>query len=188
MNMQDWEDSAHAPDNRLASRVERAAARPPVALRLALPPAGEITEVVGRLSSGRTSLCSHWLAAATSRGGVVALVDTDHTLDPPSAERAGVDLRRLLWIRCRSRRDLALAATDALVRCPGFCLVVLDTGEIPPRLGVTAAFRLKLAVRRSDVALVVLTRRRISGPAATVALETVQDGLDWTATGSRLVA
>ena len=150
------------------------------------PCGGEITEIVGRVSSGRTSLCFRWLAEVTGRGGVAAVVDTDHTFDPVSAERAGIDLQRLLWVRCRGRRETALRATDALVRCPGFALVVLDTGEIPPRVALTAAFRLKLAVRRSDVALVILTRRRVSGPAATVAVETVQAGLEWVGRPRRL--
>ena len=150
-----------------------------MAMQVPLPRCGEITEIVGRVSSGRTSLCLRWLAEITGRGGVAALVDTDHTFDPVSAERVGIDLGRLLWVRCRSRRETALRATDALVRCPGFALVVLDTGEVPPRLASTAAFRLKLAVRRSDIALVILTRRRLSGAAATVAIETVQAGLEW---------
>ena len=144
-----------------------------------LPERGEITEVVGRLSSGRTSLGVRWLAALTSRGAVTALVDTDNVFDPTSARSAGVDLHRLLWVRCRGRRDTALRAMDVLVRCPGFALVVLDTGEVPPRLALTAAFRLKLVVRRSDIALVILTRRRLSGPAATVAIETMPAGVEW---------
>lgn len=154
-------------------------------MSVSLPRGGEITEIVGHVSSGRTSLCLRWLAEVTGRGSVAALVDADHTFDPVSAERIGVDLGRLLWVRCRGRRETALRATDALVRCPGFALVVLDTGEVPPRLALTAAFRLKLAVRRSNLALVILTRRRISGPAATVALETVQAGPEWSGRGPR---
>src|SRR5919198_3968034 len=105
---------------------------------------GEITEIVGDPSSGRTSLLVRTMCEATQRGGLVALVDTDQAFDPPSASRAGVDLRRLLWIRCSGRRDLALRATDLLVRCPGFPLVGLDVGERPPRLPLTLAFRLRL--------------------------------------------
>jgi hypothetical protein len=154
-----------------------------------LPRRGEITEIVGPLSSGRTSLCLRWLAAITTRGAAAALVDSDQTFDPSSALAAGVDLNRLLWVRCRRRRDTALRATDALVRCSGFALVVLDTGEIPVRLQLTAAFRLKLAVRRSGVALVILTRRRVTGSAAAVAIETMQAKLEWAgATPQRLDA
>lgn len=149
------------------------------------PRRGEVTEVVGRLSSGRTSLVVAWLADATARGGVVAVVDADDTFDPTSAARAGVDLRRLLWVRCGGRRDAALRATDLLVRCPGFAVIVLDTGEVPPRVTLTAAFRLRLAARRAETALVILARRRVAGAGATLAIETAVDGLDWSGPGRR---
>src|SRR3989338_5124693 len=84
---------------------------------------GTITEIVGRLSSGRTSLLVACLGEVTGRGAVAALVDADGALDPASAARAGVDLARLLWVRCGGRRDVALRAADLLVRCPGFALV-----------------------------------------------------------------
>jgi hypothetical protein len=141
--------------------------------------AGEITEIVGRLSSGRTSLLTAALGRATRAGGAAALVDVDEAFDAVGAGRAGVDLARLLWVRCGRRRDLALRAVDLLARCPGFAIVGLDLGELAPRLSLTAAFRLRLTVRRSRVALLVLSSRRIAGAGATLAVETVQSGVDW---------
>jgi len=70
--------------------------KPSITESVAIPRRGEITEIVGRLSSGRTSLVLTWLAEVTGRGGAVALVDTDDTFDPSSGARAGVELRRLL--------------------------------------------------------------------------------------------
>src|SRR5713226_10247320 len=102
---------------------------------------GEITELVGRPSSGRTSLFTACLRDVTRREAVAALVDAEQAFDPASAARAGVDLRRLLWVRCGGRRDLALRAADLLVRCPGFAVIGLDLGEAPPRLPLTLAFR-----------------------------------------------
>jgi hypothetical protein len=145
----------------------------------ALVRSGEITEIVGRLSSGRTSLLLSALAGVTREGGVAALVDADGALDPGGAARAGVDLHRLLWVRCGGRRDTALRATDLLVRCPGFALVALDVGEIVPRLALSAAFRLKLAVRRTGVALLVLGCRRLAGASAVLAVETARSGVEW---------
>jgi hypothetical protein len=141
---------------------------------------GAITEVVGPLSSGRTSVLIACLRDRTRVGGVVALVDADQTFDPGAAARAGLDLRRLLWVRCGGRRDLALRATDLLVRCPGFALVGLDVGESPPRLPLAGAFRLKLAARRSGVALLVIGARRITGAGASLALESAREALVWT--------
>ncbi|MSO50707.1 MAG: hypothetical protein EXQ49_12560, partial [Acidobacteria bacterium] len=62
-------------------------------------PRGHVSEVVGPASSGRTSVVMATLAAATARGGVVALVDVADRFDPASAADAGVDLDRLLWVR-----------------------------------------------------------------------------------------
>jgi len=141
--------------------------------------AGEITEIVGRLSSGRTSLLMSALRRATSAGAAAAIVDADDAFDAIGAARAGVDLTRLLWVRCGRRRDLALRAVDLLVRCPGFTVVAVDFGELAPRLSLAAAFRVRLAVRRSRVALVVLASRRIAGAGAALAIETVQTSVDW---------
>jgi recombination protein RecA len=62
-------------------------------------PAGQLSEVVGPASSGRTTVVWRWMAAATRRGDTVALVDTFDRFDPESAAACGLDLDRLLWIR-----------------------------------------------------------------------------------------
>lgn len=147
------------------------------------PIRGEITEIIGRPSSGRTSHLLACIRAVVTRGETAALVDTEETFDPASAAQAGVDLRRLLWVRCGRRRDVALRATDMLVRCPGFALVALDLGEQVPRLPTTLAFRLKFAVRRTDVALLIVGRRRLTGSSATLAIETLRERIEWAGPG-----
>src|SRR5512145_488208 len=117
---------------------------------------GEIIEIVGRASSGRRRMVVDCLREVTRGGDLAAVVDTDETFDPSTAARAGVDLRRVLWVRCGGRRDVALRVADLLVRCPGFAIVGLDLGERPPRIPLTVAFRLRLAVRRSGSALLIL--------------------------------
>lgn len=141
--------------------------------------AGAITEIVGELSSGRTSLMTACLRDVTAAGSMAALVDADGAFDPASAGRAGVVLSRLLWVRCGGRREAALAATDLLARCPGFALVVLDAGETPPRLSLGAAFRLRQAARRAGVAVVLVGRRRVAGAGATLAVRTRRSALAW---------
>ena len=140
---------------------------------------GEIGELVGELASGRTTLLVRCLHAAMAAGGTAALVDVDSTFDPPSAQRAGIDLRRVLWVRGDGDRDRALKATDVLIRCPGFALVALDLGESVPGLSLSAAFRWKLALRRARVALLIAGRRRLTGSAAAVCVETSRAGLAW---------
>ena len=62
-------------------------------------PAGQLSEVVGPRSSGRTTVVWRWMAAATRRGDTVALIDTFDRFDPESAVACGLDLDRLLWVR-----------------------------------------------------------------------------------------
>src|SRR6266705_3996680 len=89
---------------------------------------GRLSEIVGPLSSGGGSLLLAFLARATSRGGLVALVDGADAFDPETAARAGLDLRALLWVRCGGRLKPAWRAADLLARCPGFAAVALDVG------------------------------------------------------------
>jgi hypothetical protein len=144
---------------------------------------GAITELVGPLYSGRTSMLVRCLRAVTRAGGLAALVDVDDAFDPRSAAAAGVELRRVLWIRGGGGRREALVAADLLARCPGFALVVLDVGDSPPRLSLGAAFRLRQAARRSGVALLVVSARRIAGGAAVLSVQTRRRSLTWTGPG-----
>jgi recombination protein RecA len=63
-------------------------------------PIGAISELVGPACSGRTtaglSLVSHF----TRAGSVCAWVDVSDALSPEAAAVNGVDLTRLLWVRC----------------------------------------------------------------------------------------
>jgi hypothetical protein len=105
---------------------------------------GEISELVGGRSSGRTTTMMRTLAAATVQGGIVGVVDTLDRFDPASASAAGVDLARLLWVRgptCTPEMarpsviDLALhqaiRAFDLLVRAGGFSVIALDLADVP---------------------------------------------------------
>lgn len=114
---------------------------------------GEISELIGRQSSGRTSLLIATLAAATRRGGLVGLVDAFDRFDPRLSAQAGLDLDRVLWVRGAAltveglrprapglRRgtaypDLAvrnaLRAFDLIVRAGGFSIAALDFGDVP---------------------------------------------------------
>lgn len=63
-------------------------------------PVGAISELVGPECSGRTSIALSFLAQTTQAAKVCAWVDVSNALDPASAAAAGVDLARLLWVRC----------------------------------------------------------------------------------------
>jgi len=74
---------------------------------------GCLTEICGSASSGRTSILLRVLAQATQRGEVCALIDASDAFHPASAAAAGVEMSRLLWVRCeekyQSRKHLSAA-------------------------------------------------------------------------------
>jgi recombination protein RecA len=63
-------------------------------------PVGALTEMVGAECSGRTSLALKFVAQVTRAEKVCAWVDVSDALSPESAAACGVDLARLLWVRC----------------------------------------------------------------------------------------
>jgi RecA/RadA recombinase len=72
-------------------------------------PLGAITEMVGPECSGRTSVAHSFIAQMTQSGKVCAWVDVSNMLQPESAAAAGVDLSRLLWVRCGMWKAAAAA-------------------------------------------------------------------------------
>ena len=130
-------------------------------------PRGALTEISGRRSCGRFSIGIASLAAVTSAGESAALVDLGGHLDPQSAEDAGVELERLLWVRPSKLKE-AVASAEMLLAA-GFPLVVVDLGLAPVRgrfVPDAAWVRLTRAARDRRAALLVLAPYRVSGVAA----------------------
>ncbi len=86
-------------------------------------PVGAITEMVGAESSGRTSLALSFLAGITRIGSVAAWIDISNSLDPESAAAAGVDLPRLLWVRCGASASKARPVAEYRFALPDKYLV-----------------------------------------------------------------
>lgn len=68
-------------------------------------PLGAITEVVGPECSGRTSFALSFLAQMTRTEKVCAWIDVSDNFDPESAAAMGVDLSRILWVRCGAQTE-----------------------------------------------------------------------------------
>ena len=157
-------------------------------------PVGAISEVNGPESSGRTTLVLSFLGQRTAAGQVCAWVDADDAFDPESAAANGVNLRRLLWVRCRkagvpvrgkqeakpwTQLDQALRATDLLLQAGGFASIVLDLGdtavEHARRIPLATWFRFRQAADRARTSLVVVaqagTQRSIAQSSSAVVLE-----------------
>jgi recombination protein RecA len=155
-------------------------------------PHGQLAELVGPRTSGRTRVLLGTLAGVTTRGAWAALVDGTDALDPPSAAGLGIALDRLLWVRCGGRLDVAWRAADLLVRSGGFELVVVDLGDLPPwTLGRTPSgvfVRLQRAVERASTGVLIAAPRRVAGSLAAVVVALVPRGLRWGQGGPGLLA
>ena len=136
-------------------------------------PRGQLSELTGRRSSGRTSLLLQMMAAATARGELVAIVDALDMLDVESAASAGVHLAQLLWIRghvvmnpglCRDLNQRALEqairALTLVLQAGNFGLVVFDVAEAPAdavrRLPFTTWMRLQRIIEGSQTACLLV--------------------------------
>ncbi len=145
---------------------------------------GRISELSGPPGSGRTSLALALLARATEADEIVAVVDGADAFHPGSAARAGVRLERVLWAR-PTDPGAAARCCERLLRARGFAAVLLDAddGADARRPAPSTAFwptafwpttvwqRLGRAATASGSALIVLSRRRVTGSAADLALE-----------------
>ncbi len=101
-----------------------------IALDLALGiggvPRGRIVEIYGPESSGKTTLALHVIAEAQKMGGLAAIIDAEHALDPVYAGRLGVDLDELL-ISQPDTGEQALEITETLVRSGALDVIVVDS-------------------------------------------------------------
>ena len=77
-------------------------------------PDSAITELVGPVCSGRTSIALAFIASGTQEGNVCAWIDASDALDPEAAAANGVDLERLLWVRCGAASPQALVALKGI--------------------------------------------------------------------------
>jgi recombination protein RecA len=99
--------SALTPSPKIAYRVAPTGIQEIDELLLGGFPIGALSEIVGPECSGRTSLALSFVANLTQAGKVCAWVDVSDTLHPESAAALGVDLSRLLWIRCGRSAEMA---------------------------------------------------------------------------------
>src|SRR5690606_27562717 len=89
-------------------------------------PRGRIVEIYGPEASGKTSLALHIVAEAQRNGGIAALIDAEHALDPNDARAIGVDVDELL-ISQPATGEQALEIADMLVRSGALDVLVIDS-------------------------------------------------------------
>jgi hypothetical protein len=119
-------------------------------------PRGQLTELFGARSSGKTMVAFALLAAATREGALGAYVDPSGSFFAPGAAGAGIDVRRLIVVR---PREVAAArrAVDALVRGGACAVVVFDGSELAGALQTHHCARLVAQAEKTGTALVIIT-------------------------------
>jgi recombination protein RecA len=137
-------------------------------------PRGALTEIFGSAGSGRTTLLFSALSARTSEAEACALVDGSDAFDPQSAEAAGIDLKRLLWVRCRTLEQ-SFRAADFLLAAGGFGFIALDLGDTPGalvhRVPLETWFRFRRAVEGTPTILFVLEEEPHAKTCASLVLQ-----------------
>lgn len=124
-------------------------------------PRGRVSELVGPLTSGKTTLALKFLVQAQADGRQVGYIDQARYFDPDYAHRCGLDLSRLI---IGTPYDLAetLAMAEALARSGGLSALVFDTTDFfwadPDAASRVAAFlnRLSAPLAHARTALLVL--------------------------------
>ncbi|HYO84557.1 MAG TPA: hypothetical protein VES20_24355 [Bryobacteraceae bacterium] len=135
---------------------------------------GTLTGIWGPVSSGKATFLHNLLAVGTESGECCALIDAGDSFDPATAERAGADLSRLLWVRCRTAEQ-ALKAADLLIHSGGWGIVAIDLTLLPVRLvqriPMSWWYRFRRAVEHTPTAMVVLESEATVKNAAAVMME-----------------
>jgi hypothetical protein len=147
---------------------------------------GRISEFVGPVGSGRTTIAARFISAATSAGEVVAWIENSRGFDPADIAAGCANLDRVLWASVDEHRKLAFdhsgrvrryrfssvfKAAEMVLKAGGFGLVVIDIGASAAPMPQSIALRLAREAERSSAAVIVLAPYRICGTFAALSLK-----------------
>jgi hypothetical protein len=147
-------------------------------------PRGIIADVNGPRSSARTSAYLHILAQATARGEICAVIDLYDSFHPASAHAVGVQLDRILWVRCRGNAEHSIRAADLLLHAGGFGVVLLDLCEANPhilnRIPLSYWYRFRRAVEHTPAILLICAATPQAKSCSSICLELKSKAFSWT--------
>ena len=89
-------------------------------------PRGRVIEIFGPESSGKTTIALQVVAEAQKTGGIAALIDVEHALDPAYARKLGVDIDNLL-VSQPDYGEQALEITNTLTNSGQIDVLVVDS-------------------------------------------------------------
>lgn len=88
---------------------------------------GSAIALAGEGTCGKGTIALRAVAGAQQDGGMALWIDPSRSFDPLAAQRAGVEVPRVLVVRARSSDEVRVAAGAGL-RSEGFRIVVVDLG------------------------------------------------------------
>jgi len=120
-----------------------------------LIPYGQLLEITGKESSGKTSFLYQCLAKLTA-AGCVAYIDHSNSFFPLAASQSGVNLKRLMIVKAGNISD-ALRKAELLLNRKKTNAIVLDLVNEKQLLPMTLLHRLRMDTVRSRSILIFLT-------------------------------
>jgi recA bacterial DNA recombination protein len=152
-------------------------------------PVGAITELVAPpfISAGQKSIQAQLLARATQEQ-LCALVDATDSFDPKSAQAIGVDLQRLLWVRCSGNGmksvEQAFQCADLLLQASGgFGAIIVDLAGRPAcfvrKVPLTTWFRFRAVIEKQETALVFSTPHAVTSTCSELVLALSTQRVQW---------
>jgi hypothetical protein len=148
---------------------------------------GTLAEIVGRASSGRTSIVLSLISKLTQEGEVCAVVDSTNSFDPRSALLAGVILENLLWVRCSGELENAFTAADYLVQAKGFGMIWLNlVGLSQKKLRMvprTYWYRYRNRIKETPTLFIVTAEDAVAGSASQQSFAVERKAAMWSGRG-----
>ncbi len=127
---------------------------------------GGICELTGPAGGGKRGLVFSMIANLTRANNICAVVDASDSFDPPSADKSGVKLNKVLWVKCGGDPKKAVLATDYLIQSGLFGAIWLDLSladeDFLNRMPSSYWFRFKVGLKdTASVLLVTLEETRL---------------------------
>jgi hypothetical protein len=155
-------------------------------------PLSAITELVAPrfTSAGQKSLQAQLLAHGTQEH-VCALIDATDSFDPKSAQGIGVDLHRLLWVRCSGREmkglEQAFKCADLLLQgSGGFRVIIVDLAHLSQhsvrKVPLSTWFRFRGVIQKQETALVFSTPCEVTSTCSELLLKLSLKDVRWSQT------
>lgn len=97
-------------------------------------PLGRLIEVFGSEGSGKTTLCSHIVAAAQRRGSIATYLDVENSYDMMYAQVIGVDPKTMVFAQpSNAEKTFDLAIKSAEYGNPGDVIIIDSMAALVPQ-------------------------------------------------------